>query len=230
MKYIIIGLGNYGHTLVEELTAMGHEVIGVDTDPNIVDVMKDKMTASYVMDATDEQALLSLPLNAVDIVIVAVGENFGASVYIVALLKKYKVKHIYARAVDATHRGILEAFEIDRILLPEQVAARILAHSMELDVSVTQFNIDDIHYIFKFDVPKTLVGTRVHLWGVEEKHQLKLISIVRGRQMFNNLGMSIKHYETLNDYPEDFELEEGDKIVCFAAYTHFVRFWKSIKE
>ena len=30
MKYIIIGLGNYGGGLAEELMAIGHEVIGVD--------------------------------------------------------------------------------------------------------------------------------------------------------------------------------------------------------
>ena len=27
MKYIIIGLGNYGHVLAEELSALGHEII-----------------------------------------------------------------------------------------------------------------------------------------------------------------------------------------------------------
>lgn len=31
MKYIIIGLGNYGGVLAEELSVLGHEVIGVDT-------------------------------------------------------------------------------------------------------------------------------------------------------------------------------------------------------
>lgn len=39
-------------------------------------------------------------LNSVDIVIVAIGENFGASVRVVALLKQKKVAHIYARAID----------------------------------------------------------------------------------------------------------------------------------
>ncbi len=28
MKYIIIGLGNYGHMLAEELSVLGHEVMG----------------------------------------------------------------------------------------------------------------------------------------------------------------------------------------------------------
>ena len=100
MKYIIIGLGNYGSVLAEELSALGHEVIGVDTNERRVDVLKDKIATSFIIDATDEQSLSVLPLKDVDVVIVAIGENFGASIRVVALLKKNGVKHIYARAVD----------------------------------------------------------------------------------------------------------------------------------
>ena len=41
MKYIIIGLGNYGGVLAEELSVLGHEVIGVDTNEHRVDVLKE---------------------------------------------------------------------------------------------------------------------------------------------------------------------------------------------
>ena len=54
MKYIIIGLGNYGSVLAEELSALGHEVIGVDTNERRVDVLKDKIATSFIIDATDE--------------------------------------------------------------------------------------------------------------------------------------------------------------------------------
>ena len=37
MKYIIIGLGNYGHMLAEELSVLGHEVIGADVSASRVD-------------------------------------------------------------------------------------------------------------------------------------------------------------------------------------------------
>ena len=36
MKYIIIGLGNYGGGLAEELMAIGHEVIGVDQNEGLL--------------------------------------------------------------------------------------------------------------------------------------------------------------------------------------------------
>ena len=54
MKYIVIGLGNYGGGLAEELMAIGHEVIGVDQNEGRVDNLKDKITTAFVLDATDE--------------------------------------------------------------------------------------------------------------------------------------------------------------------------------
>lgn len=90
MKYIIIGLGNYGHVLAEEFSALGHEVIGADISESRVDSIKDKVATAFVIDATDEQSLSVLPLNSVDVVIVAIGENFGASIRVVALLKQKK--------------------------------------------------------------------------------------------------------------------------------------------
>ena len=68
MKYIIIGLGNYGGVLAEELSVLGHEVIGVDTNEHRVDVLKDKIATSFIIDATDEQSLSVLPLKDVDVV------------------------------------------------------------------------------------------------------------------------------------------------------------------
>ena len=115
MKYIIIGLGNYGRVLAEELSALGHEIIGADISESRVDSIKDKVATAFVIDATDEQALSVLPLNSVDIVIVAIGENFGASVRVVALLKQKKVAHIYARAIDMVHKAVLEAFSLEKI-------------------------------------------------------------------------------------------------------------------
>ena len=57
MKYIIIGLGDYGYALAEELATVGHEVIGVDCKPSHVEPLKEKLAAAFVMDATDEKAL-----------------------------------------------------------------------------------------------------------------------------------------------------------------------------
>ena len=108
MRYLIIGLGIYGANLARDLVAQGHEVIGADTSRTTIDAIKDYITTAYVLDTTEETALGVLPLRNVDVVIVAIGENFGASVKTVALLKKAGVKTIYARAIDPLHESILQ--------------------------------------------------------------------------------------------------------------------------
>ena len=158
MKYIIIGLGNYGRVLAEELSALGHEIIGADISENRVDAIKDKIATAFVMDATDEQALSVLPLRSVDVVIVAIGENFGASIRVVALLKQQKVPRIYARAIDNVHKAVLQAFSLEKILTPEEDAARSLVQLLDFGADMEGFRIDSEYYVVKFRVPRKFVG------------------------------------------------------------------------
>ncbi|WP_302613724.1 TrkA family potassium uptake protein, partial [uncultured Bacteroides sp.] len=183
MKYIIIGLGNYGYVLAEELSALGHEIIGADVSESRVDSIKDKIATAFVIDATDEQSLSVLPLNTVDVVIVAIGENFGASVRVVALLKQKKVARIYARAIDRVHKAVLEAFSLEKILMPEEDAARSLVQLLDFGTSMEAFRIDSEYYVVKFAVPKKFVGYFVNELNLDEEFHLKLIGLKRANKV-----------------------------------------------
>ncbi len=228
MKYIIIGLGNYGGVLAEELSALGHEVIGVDNNESKVDQIKDKIATSFIIDATDEQALSILPLRSVDVVIVAIGENFGASVKVVALLKKSKVEHIYARAVDDVHRTVLEAFSLDSILFPEKEAARNLVQLLDLKVNVESFKVDKEHYIMKFNIPKSFWGFKISDIALEREFNLTIVSLIKGQRVFNALGVSVLSRGVANQFDMDYLLSENDQLVCYGKYKDFVTFWKAI--
>ncbi|MBR7183449.1 MAG: TrkA family potassium uptake protein [Alistipes sp.] len=127
MKFLVIGLGNFGKTLAQTLTDNGHEVIGVDSSSRSVEQIKDRLAFCYIMDATDPLALRSLPLADIDCAIVAIGQSMDHSLRVVAALKALKAEKIYARALDTTHKSILEAMEIDKIFIPESYAARLFA-------------------------------------------------------------------------------------------------------
>ena len=206
MKYIIIGLGNYGHVLAEELSALGHEVIGADISAGRVDSLKDKIATAFVIDATDEQALSVLPLNSVDVVIVAIGENFGASIRVVALLKQKKVKRIYARAIDGVHRSVLEAFGLERILTPEEDAARSL----------------------KFTVPERFIGYGVNELKLDNEFGLKLLALKRAETLKNCLGISFIEHDVVNELPDNDQIQAGDQLVCYGRYQDFRKFWKAL--
>lgn len=127
MKYLVIGLGNFGKTLAKELTDRGHDVIGVDSNEHCVEEVKDRISVAYIMDATERAALQALPLDEIDCAVVAIGQSMDYSLRAVATLKELSVKKIYARALDATHKSILDAMNIQKIFIPESYAARIFA-------------------------------------------------------------------------------------------------------
>ncbi|MFD2513241.1 NAD-binding protein [Pontibacter locisalis] len=105
MKFIIIGLGYFGSSLSIKLTDMGHEVIAVDKDLEKVTMYKDRITHTGALDATSIQALSTLPLRETDVVLVGIGEDFGASVMAVANLKQLQVKKLIGRAISLRAGG-----------------------------------------------------------------------------------------------------------------------------
>lgn len=127
MKYLVIGLGNFGSTLACKLTDMGHEVIGVDNNEHHVEEIKNRISVAYIMDATEKSALRSLPLDDIDCAVVAIGQSMDHSLRSVAALKELRVAHIYARALDPTHLSILRAMSIQKVFIPECFAAEIIA-------------------------------------------------------------------------------------------------------
>ena len=219
--YNILGMGK-GHLM------LGNEVIGVDMNSHHVELLKDKIAASFIMDATDEEALLALPLKEVDVVIVCIGENLGASVRVVAMLKKMGTKRIMARAVDEVHKMILEAFGLDRILTPEKEAARTLVRLLDLQINVESFPIGDSHYVAKFQLPASFVGMKLKDLNLEKDFDLKMISLIRGKKTVNAIGISIMEHRVANEFTENLILDENDELVCYGNYKDFMEFWKAI--
>lgn len=130
MKCLVIGLGNFGNTLACRLTDMGHDVIGVDNNEHRIEDIQEKIAVSYILDVTEKAALKSLPLDEIDFAVVAIGQSMDTSLRAVVSLKELKVENIYARALDLTHKSILETMSIQKIFIPESFAAGILAEKL----------------------------------------------------------------------------------------------------
>lgn len=228
MKYIIIGLGNYGAVLAEELTALGHEVIGADYRDDRVQDLKERIATAFVLDATHEDALGALPVKDVDVVIVAIGENFGASVRSVALLKQLGAQHIWARAIDKVHYAVLQAFNLDRILMPEEYAARHLVEELHLGSGVDSFQVDKEYCVVCFRIPAKWIDYNVNDLTLLEDYGVKLLGIKRKELLINAIGVSVFESHVHNELPEDVLMEANDALVCYARYKDFQRLMKEM--
>ncbi len=225
MRYLILGLGIYGSNLARDLTNMGHEVIGVDKCQANIDAIKDYISTVYMIDVTEQASLTLLPLDNVDLVIVAIGENFGASIKVVAMLKKLNIKHIFARAIDRLHESILQGFEIDRILTPEQRAARDLTFEMGLGSNVQSLAVDDEHYVLKFKVPDSLVGLKYTDINFDKNYHITLISVARLKPKRNMIGISHPALDVIALETAG-QIEAGDEITCLGTRRDYVTFFR----
>ncbi|MDE6449087.1 MAG: TrkA family potassium uptake protein [Muribaculaceae bacterium] len=228
MKFLVIGLGIYGSNLAINLTDMGHEVVGVDIKSSNVENVKDYISTAYIMDASDEQALSVLPLKSVDAVIVAIGENFGASVKTVALLKKMGIQHIFARAIDTLHQSILEGLDVERILTPEQRAAKDLARELKLGSHIETLSITDDSYVMKFQAPEYFVGLRYAELDIVKRFNLILIVATRCERSCNMLGLSREIDRTIDITAHDAEVKSGDIFTCYGTDYDFKSMMKKI--
>lgn len=228
MRYLILGLGIYGSNLAVDLTDMGHEVIGVDNRQSNVDALRDSISSVYRIDVTDEAALSLLPINNVDLVIVTIGENFGASIKVVAMLKRMQVKHIYARAIDTLHESILQGFNVDRIITPEQRAARDLSYEMALGGKAISMKIDDDNFIIRAHLPAALVGLKYADIDFMRSYRLRLVSVARSVRVANAIGMKHDSLQKADLQDPELVAKDGDVIVCMGTRTAFFSFFRAI--
>ena len=119
----------------------------------------------------------------------------------VALLKQKKVKRIYARAIDGVHRSVLEAFGLDRILTPEEDAARGLVHLLEFGADIETFRVDSNYYVVNFTVPEKFIGYNVNELKLDSEFGLKLLALKRAETLKNCLGISFTEHDVVNELP-----------------------------
>jgi trk system potassium uptake protein TrkA len=179
MKYIVIGLGLFGSKCASILASMGNEVMGIDYKEEILEEYKESFTSIIKMDTTNINAVRSLPLNDVDAVIVAIGEDVGASILTLSILKNLNVRRIIGRAINQVHHDILTQIGIEEVVLPLEDSASQLASILQLKGALNLNMINNDHAIAEVRVPSNFVDHLPETIDLEERFKIKVIAIKR---------------------------------------------------
>jgi len=215
MKFIIIGLGNFGSSLSTRLTSLGHEVIGVDERMERVEIFKDVITQTICLDSTSEQALATLPLKECDYAIVAIGEDFGASVMTTALLKQAGVSKLISRAITPLHQKVIEALGVDHILQPELDAASRFADSILFSGLSNSYDITDDYKIIEVRLPDRYDGMTLSEVDFTNRHSLLILTIIRTEESKSIFGQVSLKEKSLGLPSANQKLQKGDQILLF---------------
>lgn len=215
MQFIIIGLGNFGAALGIRLTALGHEVIGVDNDMKKIDAVKDKITHTVQLDSTDLEAIKTLPYKNCDVAIVGIGEDLGASIMTTALLKQLGIKRLISRAISPLHETVIEAIGVDEIVHPEVDSADRLAKKLEIKGVVDSFFVSEKYNIIEATVPERYVGSTIGDADFRETYKVNIVTIIRVRYEESTLRGQQKKKKVLGVVSPKTVFENGDILVLF---------------
>jgi len=189
MKFIIIGLGNFGSSLAEKLTQMGHEVIGVDNQIEKIENIKDKISLAICLDCKHQDAVKSLPLKNTDVVIVSIGEDEGASLLTTALMKKMNVPRLISRSVSQIHETILEAMGVTEIVRPEEETAERWAKKLTSAGVIDSIELTDKYSITEVKVPAKFTGKTIDEIGFNKNYNVIVLTVMKNIKEKNVLGI-----------------------------------------
>ena len=224
MKYIVIGLGYFGSTLASNLTSQGHEVIGIDNNADKVDDMKDNISVVMEMDATNPNALKSLPLDDVDAVIVAIGEDIGSSVLALSILKNLAVNRLIGRAITPIHQNILIQLGIQEIVQPEEDSAQKVSSMLQIKDAKSVMELNNDNAIAEISIPKKYIGHSLLSVDPEVRFNIKLIALKTRYKESLNIFASKKDYRI--EYKIDLTkpLKDTDFLVMAGKMEDIKRF------
>lgn len=217
MKFIIIGLGNFGSSLAEKLTQMGHEVIGVDKNIDKIEEIKDKVTIAICLDCKHPEAIKNLPIKNTDVVVVSIGEDEGANILTTALMKKMNVPRLISRSVSQLHETVLEAMEVSEIVRPEEETAERWAKKLSSSSILDSFELTDNYSIVEAKVPKKFNGKSVQEIGFNKNFNVIVLTIMKNKREKNILGLfrNKTKLEIQGIATAETILQEGDIMVLY---------------
>lgn len=211
MKFIVVGLGNFGASLAEKLTEQGNEVIGIDSKMSKVTALKDTVSHTICLDATDKVTVADLPLQNTDMVIVCIGEDRGVSVIVTAIFKNLGVKKLISRSTDSIHENILKALGVNNIVKPEEESADRWAKRLCLKGVIDSFDLNPYHSVVEVKAPSIFVGKTIQEIGFRENFNVLILTIIKPSNKNSFFGKG--KWEHITGIPEPKTVIEVEDIL-----------------
>jgi trk system potassium uptake protein TrkA len=229
-KVLVICLNEFGAAVVSALWDGGVETVAVDADADAVEAAKDRCDAAFVGDATDFEVLKGLA-GDVDTAVVAFGEEFEASVLVVAQLKKLGVKEIVARATTPTRADVLRAVGATRIVQLEREMAVHIAADIATPVSAEVLDLAGDQRVQPWPAGRDLVGKSVDVEGLRKRFSVVVIGWHRpaaGGPEEKPAGKT-GAMGTIEPIGAGYVVREGDVLMLVGETAAILRFVKSMQ-
>ncbi|QQN75576.1 TrkA family potassium uptake protein [Croceicoccus sp. YJ47] len=180
---MVIGLGRFGSAVAGTLERMGHEVLGIDVDPEHVREHKDILTQVVEADSTEISTLRQLGGADFETAVVAIGTNLEASLLTVLALVDMGLPNIWAKANTDRHGRILERTGAHHVVFPEKTMGERVAHIVN-ERLLDFIAFDGEFAIARLKVPKPIAGLSLIGSECRKRFDVTVVGVKRAGEDF----------------------------------------------
>jgi len=219
-SFAVIGLGRFGLALIDELLRQDHDVLVLDKDPERIQKIAKKATHAATIDTTDEGALKDIGINAIDHVVVAIGNDIQSSILTTLILKELGVKHLTVKVQNDYHDKVVRKLGVDDTVFPEKSAGYNLASRLATGEFVLDYyDLGDKHTFFSIALSRDKM-TSDKVDPINLKNQIKKVANVE--------LVAIHQDQSVHMPKDDIEVNEGAELWCLGSHAEmklFIREW-----
>ena len=217
LRIAVFGLGRFGSDLAVRLAQLGADVLAVDSEPELVEQIDQRVSRAICLDATNEFAMRKISAGDIDLAVVCIGRNIEAGLLVTAVLQRLGVKDIWVRAIDQNQAQILEAMGITRIISLEREMARQVAQQIAMPGTQILAPITTNHSLAEVKAKPDFVGKTLQQLDLRNRFGLNVVAI-KSREVATGPEGPEKVEIRVNDLPHaDDVIKEGDVLVVIGA-------------
>ena len=219
---LVIGLDNFGASVVNHLTQDKWDVIAMDINEERVNKYKDIATKILQGDATDKETLEQIIGDVkLDVALVNIANDIKDSSTVLAIthLREFKEKgqlqQIYARAWDEMQGKVYKLVGADVIIDSEVIAAQQTVDELILPGRMKPANLSRYGLTVEFPILQDWVGKTLQELAIKEKYHIII------------LGTS-QHTEEFNFNPHSsYKFREQDIVIAIGKKEDLEKLYKS---
>lgn len=182
MKYLVIGLGEFGTQVARELKILKQEVCVVDSCYDKINLFKDEFSNAMKADCMQLQSLKEIGVDEFEAVIVTVGDNFQASLEITSKLKESHAKYIISKSYSDIQSKFLMMAGADEVIFPEKDSAIKIATTLANRKLFNFVKISEDYGVFQVKLPKSWLGKTIVELNVRQKYGLNILCVCNDKK------------------------------------------------
>lgn len=184
-QFLVAGLGLFGTSVAVTLQGLGYDVYALDSDESIVQNLSMQLPYVVCGDASDKKTLQSLPLEDVDVAVVAIG-NVERNMMTTMLLKELGIKQVVSKAINSLHGAMLSKIGADKVIFAERDMGERLAHNLISAGVMDYIELSSEISVMSLPIPTEFIGKNLIEADLRRRYDVNVVAIKRdGRTIVN---------------------------------------------